>query len=235
MATTPNYGWVTPAPTDFVTDLPADFETFADAVDASFAAVEGDLLVGGTSNIFEPLPIGALGTVLTSDGTTAEWAAPSAGGDSWTLLTTVTPTSVTDVDFTSLSGYENYVLQYNSVTFAAFGADIGIQINGVTSSNYANLRVSLNYPQGGGITSNRWFINYTSSVNPTHGFFHFTGGSVTGVKRMVGSAVGPNTGDSARENVHINGFLNTSSGPISSIKFYSSQNVTGGTFRLWGA
>lgn len=45
MATTPNYGWVTPAPTDFVVDLPADFETFADAVDADLAG-----LLGGTTN-----------------------------------------------------------------------------------------------------------------------------------------------------------------------------------------
>jgi hypothetical protein len=44
MATTPNYGWVTPAPTDFVTDLPADFETFADAVDADLSG-----LIGGTT------------------------------------------------------------------------------------------------------------------------------------------------------------------------------------------
>jgi hypothetical protein len=44
MATTPNYGWVTPAPTDFVTDLPADFEIFADAVDADLAG-----LLGGTA------------------------------------------------------------------------------------------------------------------------------------------------------------------------------------------
>jgi hypothetical protein len=44
MATTPNYGWVTPAPTDFVTDLPADFETFADAVDADLSG-----LIGGTA------------------------------------------------------------------------------------------------------------------------------------------------------------------------------------------
>lgn len=45
MATTPNYGWVTPAPTDFVVDLPADFETFADAVDADLAG-----LLGGTTD-----------------------------------------------------------------------------------------------------------------------------------------------------------------------------------------
>jgi hypothetical protein len=44
MAITPSYGWVTPSPTDFVTDLPADFETFADAVDADLAG-----LLGGTT------------------------------------------------------------------------------------------------------------------------------------------------------------------------------------------
>jgi len=45
MATTPNYGWVTPAPTDYLVDLPADFETFADAVDADLAG-----LLGGTTD-----------------------------------------------------------------------------------------------------------------------------------------------------------------------------------------
>jgi hypothetical protein len=45
MATTPNYGWVTPAPTDYLVDLPADFETFADAVDGDLAG-----LLGGTTN-----------------------------------------------------------------------------------------------------------------------------------------------------------------------------------------
>ena len=40
MATTPNYSWVMPAPTDFVTDLPADFEIFGDAVDATVKGIE---------------------------------------------------------------------------------------------------------------------------------------------------------------------------------------------------
>jgi hypothetical protein len=95
MATTPNYGWVTPAPTDFVTDLPADFEVFADAVDASFAADEGDLLIGNSSDIFVPLPIGANGTLLTSDGTTASWVAPTpAGGETLIASGTLSGASV---------------------------------------------------------------------------------------------------------------------------------------------
>jgi hypothetical protein len=42
--TTPNYGWPLIQPTDLVTDLPADFEVFADAVDADLAG-----LLGGTT------------------------------------------------------------------------------------------------------------------------------------------------------------------------------------------
>ena len=44
MVATPNYGWVMPDPTDFVTNLPADFEIFGDAVDADLAG-----LLGGTT------------------------------------------------------------------------------------------------------------------------------------------------------------------------------------------
>jgi len=65
MATTPNYGWVTPAPSNFVTNLPADFETFADAVDGDLAG-----LLGGTT-----------GQVLTKDsGTDHDFSWQTASG-----------------------------------------------------------------------------------------------------------------------------------------------------------
>lgn len=43
MATTPNYSWVMPDPTDLVTDLPADFEIFGDAVDASVYEIQTEV------------------------------------------------------------------------------------------------------------------------------------------------------------------------------------------------
>jgi hypothetical protein len=103
MATTPNYGWVMPDPTDFVTNLPADFEAFGDAVDLTVDGIdtrltdlevitaEGDLIVGDASGDPVALPIGAAGTVLTSDGDTAEWVVP--GGGAFELLST---TNLTD-------------------------------------------------------------------------------------------------------------------------------------------
>lgn len=71
MATTPNYGWVTPAPTDLVTDLPADFEIFADAVDADLAG-----LLGGTT-----------GQVLTkASGTDHDFAFATPSGIQATIF-----------------------------------------------------------------------------------------------------------------------------------------------------
>jgi hypothetical protein len=87
MATTPNYSWVMPDPTDFVTDLPADFETFGDAVDASLYALSpgttaGDLDYYTSSTAKARLGIGTVGQVLqvNSGATAPEWVTPAAGG-----------------------------------------------------------------------------------------------------------------------------------------------------------
>jgi hypothetical protein len=112
MATTTNYSWTTPDDTDLVKDGAAAIRTLGSAIDTSFAADQGDLLLGGTSDIFEPLAIGAAATVLTSDGTTASWAAAPAASSfntgyaftsgtqntsssSYVDLSTVTSTTVT--------------------------------------------------------------------------------------------------------------------------------------------
>lgn len=46
---TSNFGWQMPTPTDLVTDLPADFEVFGQAVDSDFA----DLLGGTTGQVLK--------------------------------------------------------------------------------------------------------------------------------------------------------------------------------------
>lgn len=118
MAVTPNYSWVTPAPTDLVTDLPADFEIFADAVDATVfsnagAAInktivdaKGDLIVGTASDTVARLAAGTNGFVLSANSGTAsglEWVAGGSGKlkqvitVSTTTNTAITATSYTDV------------------------------------------------------------------------------------------------------------------------------------------
>jgi hypothetical protein len=66
MATTPNYGWVTPAPTDFVTDLPADFETFADAVDADVFELATEVPINAQTGTTYTLVLADAGKLITS-------------------------------------------------------------------------------------------------------------------------------------------------------------------------
>jgi hypothetical protein len=51
MATTPNYSWVMPDPTDLVTDLPADFEIFGDAVDATVYTIDQEVDTTRTTSV----------------------------------------------------------------------------------------------------------------------------------------------------------------------------------------
>lgn len=63
---TSNFGWQMPTSTDLVTDLPADFETFGQAVDTSLADLKG----------------GTTGQVLSKNSNTDMdfvWAAPTTG------------------------------------------------------------------------------------------------------------------------------------------------------------
>ena len=67
MAITPSYGWVTPSPTDFVTDLPADFETFADAVDASVFELATEVPINTQTGTTYTLVLADAGKLITSD------------------------------------------------------------------------------------------------------------------------------------------------------------------------
>jgi hypothetical protein len=123
MATTPNYGWVTPAPTDFVTDLPADFEVFADAVDADLAG-----LLGGTT-----------GQVLTkASGTDHDFAfADAGGGGGFEFITSATAANTA----TSLSvnncfsaTYDNYLIMCDMKTATESAFSIKLRVSGSDSS-----------------------------------------------------------------------------------------------------
>ena len=66
MATTPRYGWVTPAPSDFVTDLPADFEVFADAVDETVFDLATEVPINAQTGTTYTLVLADAGKLITS-------------------------------------------------------------------------------------------------------------------------------------------------------------------------
>jgi len=203
MAITPSYGWVTPSPTDFVTDLPADFEIFADAVDASFTADEGDLLVGGSSDIFEALPIGTVGQVLTSDGTTAEWATPSSPAPAGYTLINSGGTSLTSTITTvsGISGYDELWVHVDGASGGTASFVISVRLNSDTAnhSSYGG-RVSATAASlaeetaGGGEV--RLAFAGSGGSGTAHGSVHVYGGLSSGIKpyQAIGGFNGSNAG-----------------------------------------
>jgi hypothetical protein len=238
MATTPNYGWVTPAPTDFVTDLPADFEIFADAVDASFAADEGDLLVGGTSDIFEALPIGAASTVLTSDGTTASWQPAGASVSEFVQISNTTfNNTVSTVTISGLSGYARlrfYINVENSTTSSPFHQ---IRFNADSASNYFTAGIEVD-----GTTIARDFqggteILFARSPNTTgantSGYLELEGCS--GAQQKTGHFVSGTNGTTNKRQL-ISGLRYAGTSVISSITYtVTAGNLVSGNIRILGS
>jgi hypothetical protein len=245
MSTTPNYNWPLIENTDFVTNLPADLETLADAIDASFAADEGDLLVGGTSNIFEPLPIGAAGTVLTSDGDTAEWAVPAtppSPTDNWTLLNTggTALAGSSTVTVSGISGQNQLLIIFNNLACTTAAQFIRIRLNSA-STNYVNTGYDIRFPTSyskdslsdGNATSTsairiaKLSSNTNSEVN---GYLYVSGANATGVKPFHGLG-GVNQGSGNDGAAISTGGIWNDSATISSVTIYTeSGNFANGGF-----
>jgi hypothetical protein len=140
-----------PDPTDFVTDLPADFEIFGDAVDATVDGIEtianaalpetiidaaGDLIYGSAADTAARLGIGTAGQVLKVNGTAdaPEWGSV-VSGDNFTLLNTggTATTSGTTVTVSGISGQDKLAILFRGVSSTGASARFDIQFNSSTS------------------------------------------------------------------------------------------------------
>ena len=125
---TTNFGWQMPTATDLVTDLPADFEVFGQAVDTDFV----DLLGGTTGQILSK----ASGTDLDF-----EWSTPASGG--YVLIgstTTFSASSSVSIDSLFDSTYTNYKV-ITQFTCSLNDTNIYIKLRAAgsdTSTNYVN-------------------------------------------------------------------------------------------------
>jgi len=157
MATTPNYGWVTPAPSNFVTNLPADFETFADAVDADLAGLLGGTtgqVLKKTSNADHAFVFGVdpVSDLVTTKGdivaaTAADTLARVAVGTNGQYLSAdstasagvkwVTPSAATKSYTLLNSGNTTLTGGVSTKTFTGISTidDLMILIRGVTTTN----------------------------------------------------------------------------------------------------
>jgi hypothetical protein len=159
---TTNYGFVMPTSTDLVTDLPADFDVFGQAVDnqmltnanaaisKSIVDAKGDIIAATAADTVSRLAVGANGTILTADSTAAtgiKWATPAASASGLTLVTTQTiGSAVSSVTVSSAfsSTYDSYQIIVSGGVCSS-DQNIGLKLGSSTTGYYMG-GVVVDYP-----------------------------------------------------------------------------------------
>jgi hypothetical protein len=228
-----------PTATDLVTDLPADFEVFGQAVDTRLKALQpgttlGDLAYSSaTANTNTRLGIGTTGQVLTVAGGVPSWATASAGG--MTLLSTTSLSGVATVTISSINQ------TYNEIQIWCDGMkstdnNIGMRVNGSSSAIYRVITLGTNNASIGALQTQLSQVNQLQDAAQP-GLFRMTCKGYTETdsqKIIVNNATGRNsTGLGAVYNQA--NYINV--GAITSVTFYTEDtaaNFTAGSIRIYG-
>ncbi len=237
-----------PTSSDLVTDLPADFEVFGQAVDTQMktnadAAIaktivdaKGDLIAATGADAVSRLAVGSNDQVLTADSTTAtglKWAAPATGGG-MTLLST-TSLSGTSTTISSISSaYKNLQIVIFGANWAA-NKTLAYRFNGLSSSiyNFTNITATGSPSSWGYNQLNSFFSLGGNTNNGTYVIDLPNYSYSTGVRIMRASG-GSQVSDAPHTSF---GFMQTSIGAINSITVAASDfatSFTGGTVLIYG-
>ena len=146
---TTNYGWVMPTATDLVTDLPADFNVFGQAVDTSLAQLKGGTtgqvlsktsatdmaftwVAQDDSNAIQNTIVDAKGDLIGA--TAADTPARLAVGTNGQVLT-ADSTAGTGLKWSTVSS------GLSLITTQGFSASASLSINNCFSATYTNYRI----------------------------------------------------------------------------------------------
>jgi hypothetical protein len=249
---TSNYNFQMPTNTDLVTDLPADFEVFGQAVDTQMKTnadaatqkatltTKGDIYAATGGSTPARLAVGANDTVLTADSTAAtglKWAVLPGGGG-MTLLSTTTLTGANNFTISSIPS------TYTDLHIRILGAITGTETNKtsirLTSSDGDNSSIT-RYNAGAGSFNPGEAICLDSDVLYTQntGFSHsyaigvFNYASTAGNKVVEFTSLFNNGGNFV---IGMGAAALTNTAAISSFNFrnWAGANYTGGTMLVYG-
>jgi hypothetical protein len=165
-----------PTSTDLVTDLPADFEVFGQAVDTTTKALNPSTTLGdveyrsATANTNTRLGIGTTGQVLSVVGGVPAWATPSGGA-----MTVIASGNLSGASFalTSIPTTYNYLeLVLRGVRPSVDNASLKMRLNNdSTASRYYSMTV---LPTQSNIAYNAAQMNVADSMDDTISQFSAT-------------------------------------------------------------
>jgi hypothetical protein len=239
MATTTNYGWVTPDDTALVKDGAAAIRTLGTSIDTTTfnnasAAIaktivdaKGDIIAATAADTVSRLAVGANDTVLTADstaGTGLKWATPAAGG--MTLLSTTTLSS-TSTTISSISGaYNNLQIVISGSVGAGLPA---IRPNGSATITYAATQKN---STNGNINGGVWYFTEFGQTNNAGVITIYNYASATYRKPFFAMSGYDASGSFEAKSFH--GYINTTSA-ITSIEINGSGDTfTGGQVLIYG-
>ena len=213
--TTP-FGWQMPENTDLVTDLPADFEVFGQAVATSMA----DLLGGTTGQV-----------LAKASNTDMDFTFTTLASGGMTLLSTTTLTGASTTVSSINQTYKN--LQIMVVNAYSSGANNDyFQLNGDTGSNYGfRLNSDGVDDQGSGVAT-----SYFGVMGTSQGYYDGTYISITIPRYSETEYKMTNFIQTQGNSFYLgsNTWNNTAAITSFTIGVTNSQTMSGGTMYIYG-
>lgn len=230
------------------TDL--DFKWVADAtgIPATIFDAKGDIIAATAADTADRLAVGANGTVLTADSTTAtglKWA--SATGGTWSLLNAggTALTGAATITVSGISGKTDLLAIVIGGGSASASSTFRFRLNGDSGNNYivAGIRniasatySPTNFTQISSIATSGFSIAVQSddATGKFSGAIHFTDCQSGDLVRAWGSGSGQNNAGDEQEQYVINGFYD-SAAVITSLSIASGTgNFDEGTLYVYG-
>ena len=253
---TTNYGFIMPSSTDLVTDLPADFDVFGQAVDTQMltnanAAIakaivdaKGDLISATAADTPSRLAVGTNGQVLTADSgeaTGLKWATPVSG--SMTLLSTTTLNSgTTSQTISSISSaYTQLYIVVKNMKVSSNGSSLTARLNGDSGSKYAwgvqSVYGTTNYPQSALGTSFYLALRNSSSATwnkQSYMTFRLTNYNAAGQCQVDYFVYSHDGGPDANIVQTTGSVIYDAAAAVSSFTLIADSNLTTGTCQIYG-
>jgi hypothetical protein len=223
--------------------------SMATAIDA-----KGDLVPGTGADTFARLAVGANDTVLTADSSTAtglKWA--SAGGSTpvFSLVTSGTITSGTELSITGLSSYDQLFITFTGANCGTSGSQLNVRFNSSSASTYIVMGGMFEIQNSGSTftsarvaptigANNNAFRTPTGYLSP--GTQNSMSLSLVGCKSATGFTLGSISGFyeafvQTGENVYEYTFGQATAATLASVQFFWEDGYafTGGNYRVYGA
>jgi len=206
---------------------------------ATTITAAGDIVIGTGSGTYDNLPIGTTDQILTADTTVSpykvKWAAAPGGGLKPMTLLNSGGTALTGSATVTVSGISNQqmlLVLFDGASTTSAG-QMGIRINGVTTSNYRQVGIQAEAAvnnQLNALTS-RWIFGDTGTAAGTMmGAVMIFGANAAGIMAMSYTGI---PGDAGRTGNVSNGYFDAAAA-ITSISANSGSNFDAGTIYVYG-